>query len=120
MRAIRSKDTRPELVVRKTLRNLGFTGYRLHRRDLPGRPDIAFIGRRKAIFVHGCFWHGQTVGRAAAGHGHARIIGYRKFRAIRLETPNTVLRWPMLAGRFWLSGTAKPTMMISRTAFRHS
>lgn len=59
MRAIRSKDTKPELVVRKALREEGLTGYRLHRKDLPGRPDIAFIGRRKAIFVHGCFWHGH-------------------------------------------------------------
>ena len=56
MRSIRSKNTRPELVVRRLLRELGY-GYRLHRRDLPGRPDIAFIGRRKVIFVHGCFWH---------------------------------------------------------------
>jgi DNA mismatch endonuclease (patch repair protein) len=59
MRAIRSKDTKSELVVRKALRAEGLTGYRLHRKDLPGRPDITFIGRRKAIFVHGCFWHGH-------------------------------------------------------------
>jgi DNA mismatch endonuclease (patch repair protein) len=56
MRSIRSKNTRPELAVRQVLRKLGVS-YRLHRRDLPGRPDIAMIGRRKAIFVHGCFWH---------------------------------------------------------------
>ena len=59
MRAIRAKDTKPELVVRRALRQAGFTGYRLHRRDLPGKPDIAFIGRKKAILVHGCFWHGH-------------------------------------------------------------
>jgi DNA mismatch endonuclease (patch repair protein) len=59
MRAIGSKDTKPELIVRKALRAAGLSGYRLHRKDLPGRPDIAFIGRRKAIFVHGCFWHGH-------------------------------------------------------------
>jgi len=59
MRSIRSKDTKPELRVRALLRKLGMTGYRLHRKDLPGRPDIAFIGRKKAIFVHGCFWHGH-------------------------------------------------------------
>ena len=56
MRAIRSKDTKPEMLVRRAVHALGFR-YRLHRRDLPGRPDLAFIGRRKAIFVHGCFWH---------------------------------------------------------------
>lgn len=59
MRAIRSKDTQPELIVRRALREAGYTGYRLHRKDLPGKPDIAFIGRKKAIFVHGCFWHGH-------------------------------------------------------------
>lgn len=59
MRAIRSKDTKPELIVRSALQQAGFTGYRLHRKDLPGKPDIAFIGRKKAVFVHGCFWHGH-------------------------------------------------------------
>lgn len=57
MRRIRSRDTTPELVVRHLLRQLGFAGYRLHRRDLPGKPDIVFIKRRKAVLVHGCFWH---------------------------------------------------------------
>lgn len=59
MRRIRSKDTGPELAVRKLLRSLGFTGYRVHRKDLPGKPDVAFVGRRKAVMVHGCFWHGH-------------------------------------------------------------
>lgn len=56
MRAIRSKDTKPEIFVRRVVYALGYR-YRLHRRGLPGKPDLAFIGRRKAIFVHGCFWH---------------------------------------------------------------
>jgi len=60
MRRIRSTDTGPELAVRHLLRELGYPGYRLHRRELPGTPDIAFLGRRKAILVHGCFWHGHT------------------------------------------------------------
>jgi DNA mismatch endonuclease (patch repair protein) len=59
MRRIRGRDTGPELTVRKLLRELGFTGYRLHRKDLPGRPDVAFVGRRKAVMIHGCFWHGH-------------------------------------------------------------
>ena len=59
MRRIRSRDTGPELAVRKLLRELGITGYRLHRKDLPGKPDLAWIGRRLAVFVHGCFWHGH-------------------------------------------------------------
>lgn len=59
MKLIRSKNTKPELHVRKLLRDLGYHGYRLHRKDLPGCPDIAFIGKKKAIFIHGCFWHGH-------------------------------------------------------------
>ncbi|MFL9885164.1 very short patch repair endonuclease [Paraburkholderia agricolaris] len=65
MRRIRSKDTAPEICVRQALRLLGHTGYRLHRRDVPGTPDIAFVGRQVAIMVNGCFWHGHdcNVGR---------------------------------------------------------
>lgn len=58
MSAVRTEDTGPELLVRKLLSAQGYR-YRLHRKDLPGRPDIVFPGRRKAVFVHGCFWHGH-------------------------------------------------------------
>jgi DNA mismatch endonuclease, patch repair protein len=64
MRAVKGRDTTPELVVRKLLR--GFAPhYRLHRADLPGAPDIAYIGAKQAIFVHGCFWHGHDCKRGA-------------------------------------------------------
>lgn len=63
MRAVKSQDTSPELIVRKLLREIGAVGYRLQRTELPGKPDIAFVGRRKAIFVHGCFWHGHDCAR---------------------------------------------------------
>ncbi len=56
MRAVKSNDTAAELAVRRVAHNLGYR-YRLHRRDLPGKPDMVFPGRRKVIFVHGCFWH---------------------------------------------------------------
>jgi len=56
MGRVRGKDTKPELVVRRLLHGLGYR-YRLHRRDLPGAPDIVFGRLRKVIFVHGCFWH---------------------------------------------------------------
>ena len=56
MRAIRSKGMKPELAVRRLVHGMGYR-YRLHRHDLPGRPDLVFPGRRKVIFVHGCFWH---------------------------------------------------------------
>jgi DNA mismatch endonuclease (patch repair protein) len=58
MQAIRSKDTKPELRVRRLLHRLGYR-FRVHLKDLPGKPDIVFTARRKVIFVHGCFWHGH-------------------------------------------------------------
>jgi DNA mismatch endonuclease (patch repair protein) len=56
MRAVKSKDTKPEMTVRRMIHGMGYR-YRLHRKDLPGKPDLVFPGRRKVIFVHGCFWH---------------------------------------------------------------
>lgn len=58
MKRVKQRDTAPELIVRKILFSAGYR-YRIHRRDLPGSPDIVFPGRRKAIFVNGCFWHGH-------------------------------------------------------------
>lgn len=56
MRAVKGKDTTPELVVRRLTHALGFR-YRLHDANLPGKPDLVFPARKKVIFVHGCFWH---------------------------------------------------------------
>lgn len=58
MSRIRAKNTRPELLLRALLRKAGYKGYRLHYAHAPGRPDIAFVGKKVAVFVHGCFWHG--------------------------------------------------------------
>lgn len=58
MARIRGKDTKPELVVRRLLHAMGYR-FRLHRRDLPGTPDIVLPGRGAVIFLHGCFWHGH-------------------------------------------------------------
>ena len=59
MRRVRSRDTGPEMIVRRLIHSMGFR-YRLHARHLPGTPDLVFANRRKAIFVHGCFWHGHS------------------------------------------------------------
>ncbi len=59
MRAIRGKDTQPEKAVRSIVHRLGYR-FRLHRADLPGKPDLVFPVRRKVIFVHGCFWHSHN------------------------------------------------------------
>ncbi len=57
MRANRARDTGPEQVVRRALRDAGYRGYRLHWKGAPGRPDVTYPGRRVAVFVHGCYWH---------------------------------------------------------------
>jgi DNA mismatch endonuclease (patch repair protein) len=62
MRAVRSKDTAPELFVRRLVHRLGYR-FRLHRKDLAGKPDLVFPARSKVIFVHGCFWHGHDCAR---------------------------------------------------------
>jgi len=64
MARIKSTGTKPELLIRKLLTQLG-ARYRLHRADLPGKPDIVLPGRRLATFVHGCFWHGHDCARGA-------------------------------------------------------
>jgi DNA mismatch endonuclease (patch repair protein) len=64
MRAIRSRDTKPELRLRSLLHRLGYR-FRLHRRDLPGSPDIVLPRWRCVVFVHGCFWHGHGCARGA-------------------------------------------------------
>ena len=64
MAAVKGRDTKPELIVRRLIWRLG-ARYRLHRRDLPGSPDIVLPGRRLVVFVHGCFWHGHDCARGA-------------------------------------------------------
>jgi len=74
MSRVRSKDTKPELLVRRIVHGMGYR-YRLHVRDLPGYPDLVFPSRGKIIFVHGCFWH---------RHGTCRLT-----------------RWPKSKLKFW-------------------
>jgi len=64
MRAVKGADTTPELAVRRLAHGMGFR-FRLHRKDLPGKPDLTFPRLRKVIFVHGCFWHGHDCARGA-------------------------------------------------------
>ena len=64
MRAVKFRDTEPELTVRRLLHRMGYR-FRLQRKDLPGKPDIVFGPRRKVIFVHGCFWHGHSCKRGS-------------------------------------------------------
>ncbi len=64
MRAVKGADTAPEMTVRRMAHGLGYR-YRLHRKDLPGKPDLVFPKLHKVIFVHGCFWHGHDCARGA-------------------------------------------------------
>lgn len=62
MRAITSKDTKPELIVRRLAHALGYR-FRLHSSNLPGKPDLVFASKRRVIFVHGCFWHQHPISK---------------------------------------------------------
>lgn len=73
MRAIQSKNTKPEMVVRRLVHAMGYR-YRLHHKNLPGKPDLVFSSRRKVIFVHGCFWHQHPkAGCADARHPKSNL-----------------------------------------------
>lgn len=80
MAKVRGKDTKPELVVRRTLHALGYR-YRLQAQELPGRPDIVMRPRQKAIFVHGCFWHRHPDCRLASTPKTRTEFWKRKFEA---------------------------------------
>lgn len=67
MRRIKSKGMKPELLVRSIVHGIGFR-YALHRKDLPGKPDMVFALKKKIIFVHGCFWHGHRSKHCVDGH----------------------------------------------------
>lgn len=92
MARIRSKDTGPELRVRRVVHGMGYR-YRLHARDLPGKPDLVFRPRRKVIFVHGCFWHRhegcprnrapKSPERRAYWHSKRRANAHRDQRHLR-------------------------------------
>jgi DNA mismatch endonuclease (patch repair protein) len=82
MRKVPAKNSSAEIAVRRLLTGMGLR-YRLHRKDLPGSPDVAIPGRRLAVFVHGCFWHGHDCRRGArapkanAGYWSAKIARNR-------------------------------------------
>jgi DNA mismatch endonuclease (patch repair protein) len=89
MQSVKTRDTGPELTVRQILFHLGYR-YRLHSRNLPGKPDIVLPGRRKVIFVHGCFWHNHRClkGRAPKSrldYWKPKLQANRKRDAARLR-----------------------------------
>lgn len=73
MQSNRGRDTKPELLVRRLLRESGYAGYRVHWRKAPGQPDIAYPGRKVAIFVNGCYWHRCPHCKPSAPKAHAEF-----------------------------------------------
>lgn len=97
MARIKARDTGPERRVRKLLWDAGYR-YRLNRKDLPGKPDIVLAGRRAAVFVHGCFWHGHDCVRGArqpkanADYWRAKIAR-NVTRDARVQAELTAMGW---------------------------
>ena len=99
MQAVKTQDTGPELTVRRLLHRLGYR-YRLHLKKLPGRPDIVFPARKRAIFVHGCFWHGHDCRKGCAPKSRPEYWG-PKLSSNRERDPSQVaalqsLGWSVL------------------------
>jgi len=100
MRAVKSRDTAPERAVRSILRPIA-PGYRLHRADLPGKPDVVYASRKLVIFVHGCFWHGHDCARGArmprtnAAYWRAKIARNRA-RDLRTLAAYAAMGWRAL------------------------
>lgn len=99
MQSVGTKNTGPELIVRRALTSLGYR-YRLHRKDLPGSPDIAFIGRKKAVFVHGCFWHGHECQKGKAPKSRVEYwgpkIALNRERDVRKAFALSAMGWSIL------------------------
>jgi DNA mismatch endonuclease (patch repair protein) len=91
MRAVGSRDTKPELLVRKMIHRAGFR-YRLHSKSLPGTPDIVFPGLRRVIFVHGCYWHGHSGCRKAALPKSRVEFWNAKIAANRVRDENAMMQ----------------------------
>jgi DNA mismatch endonuclease, patch repair protein len=91
MRAVKGANTAPEIAVRSLVHRMGYR-FRLHRRDLPGKPDLVFPRLKKVIFVHGCFWHGHDCARGArmpkanAVYWRAKIARNRSRDALHLKS----------------------------------
>jgi DNA mismatch endonuclease (patch repair protein) len=96
MRAVKGTDTAPEMTIRRLAHGMGYR-YRLHRRDLPGKPDLVFPGLHKVVFVHGCFWHGHDCRRGARVPVQNREYWTRKIARNR-ERDEAAQTWLKTAG----------------------
>jgi DNA mismatch endonuclease (patch repair protein) len=118
MRRVKSQGTAPELAVRRIVWRLGGR-YRLNRRDLPGSPDIVLPGRRLAIFVHGCFWHGHDCARGArvpkANHDYwLAKVARNTARDADVQARLTALGWRVVV--VWECGLKDAAALEARIA----
>ena len=115
MRAVRSKNTAPEILARKAAHRLGFR-FRLHRTDLPGSPDIVLQKYRAAVFVHGCFWHGHGCSRSKLPQTNIRFwtekIEKNKLRDEKAEAALRKSGWRVLT--LWQCELRSLDMALSR------
>ena len=110
MSRVKSKNTRPELLVRRLVYNMGFR-YRLHRADLPGHPDLVFFKKRQIVFVHGCFWHRHKGCKLASSPKTRTEFWRNKFisnltRDERVHSELVALGWKVLV--VWECETRNP------------
>ncbi|MBM3950794.1 MAG: DNA mismatch endonuclease Vsr [Rhodospirillales bacterium] len=116
MSRVKGRNTTPELIVRSMIHKMGYR-FRLHRRDLPGKPDIVFGLRKKVIFVHGCFWHGHRCrkGRLPKSNDEfwrTKIVANRKRDRKHLRSLNA-FGWKVLV--IWQCELKDPSAVCRRT-----
>ena len=116
MASVKSRDTKPEKAVRSIIHRMGFR-FSLHRRDLPGKPDIVLPRHGKVIFVHGCFWHGHTNCRKATipatnTEFWAEKIAKNKTRDTKVKRQLKKAGWKVLA--VWECEIAKPNKLLRK------
>ena len=115
MSRIKGANTKPEIGVRSLLHRIGYR-FRLHRRDLPGTPDIVLPGRKAVVFVHGCFWHGHACKRTKMlktreDYWAEKIDGNRR-RDARKRRQLRALGWKVVV--VWECETKKPDQLIKK------
>ena len=122
MAAIRSSGMKPEMMVRSLVHGMGYR-YRLHAKDLPGKPDLVFRSRRKVIFVHGCFWHQHPKQSCKDGRAPKSNLGYWAGKLARNVTRDArtldalkAMGWRALV--IWECEAAKGSLALKRRVQR--
>lgn len=115
MARVRSKNSQPEMIVRRLVHQMGYR-YRLHCRDLPGSPDLVFTKRKKAIFVHGCYWHRHDCKRASFPKSNAAFWRKKFDENIARDKRNLcdlqIMGWETMI--VWQCETAERSNLSSR------